>query len=82
MNGLLDLELWRIISQGNDEIKGAYSSGGRGWFHNHGVQGRSYRGSRTGHGSRGEPFPALELFITVIESGTSLRIYIKKHNYS
>ncbi|PPR94417.1 hypothetical protein GOBAR_AA26252 [Gossypium barbadense] len=31
MNGLLELELWRIIGQGNDEIRGGYSGGGRGW---------------------------------------------------
>ncbi|PPS05652.1 hypothetical protein GOBAR_AA14990 [Gossypium barbadense] len=51
MNGLLHLELWRIIGQGNDEIGGGYSGGGKGWFHNHIVQQRSYHGSRAGHGS-------------------------------
>ncbi|PPS05684.1 hypothetical protein GOBAR_AA14963 [Gossypium barbadense] len=30
MNELLELELWRIISQGNDESGGGYSGGGRG----------------------------------------------------
>ncbi|PPR93873.1 hypothetical protein GOBAR_AA26800 [Gossypium barbadense] len=30
MNGLLELELWRIIDQGNDKIGGGYSDGGRG----------------------------------------------------
>ncbi|PPR97714.1 hypothetical protein GOBAR_AA22954 [Gossypium barbadense] len=30
MNGLLELELWRIIGQGNDESGGGYSGGGRG----------------------------------------------------
>ncbi|PPS00976.1 hypothetical protein GOBAR_AA19688 [Gossypium barbadense] len=30
MNELLELELWKIIGQGNDESGGGYSSGGRG----------------------------------------------------
>ncbi|PPR91499.1 hypothetical protein GOBAR_AA29187 [Gossypium barbadense] len=30
MNELLELELWRIIGQGNDESGGGYSGGGRG----------------------------------------------------
>ncbi|PPR94265.1 hypothetical protein GOBAR_AA26401 [Gossypium barbadense] len=30
MNELLELELWRIISQSNDEGGGGYSGGGRG----------------------------------------------------
>ncbi|PPS12958.1 hypothetical protein GOBAR_AA07684 [Gossypium barbadense] len=29
MNGLLELELWRIIGQGNDESGGGYFGGGR-----------------------------------------------------
>ncbi|PPS12951.1 hypothetical protein GOBAR_AA07688 [Gossypium barbadense] len=65
----------RIIGQDNDEIGGGYSGGGRGWFHSHSVQRKGYRGGQAGHGSRGKPFPALELFIIVIESGTSFRKY-------
>ena len=30
MNELLELELWRIIGQSNDESGGGYSGGGRG----------------------------------------------------
>ncbi|PPS09457.1 hypothetical protein GOBAR_AA11187 [Gossypium barbadense] len=30
MNELLELELWRIIGQGNDEYRGGYFGGGRG----------------------------------------------------
>ncbi|PPR97438.1 hypothetical protein GOBAR_AA23230 [Gossypium barbadense] len=57
MNGILDLESWKVIGKGNGEIGGGYSGGGRGWVHNHSVQRRGYRGSRVGHGSHGEPFP-------------------------
>ncbi|PPS16583.1 hypothetical protein GOBAR_AA03995 [Gossypium barbadense] len=31
MNGILDLESWKVIDKGNDEIGGGYSGGGRGW---------------------------------------------------
>ena len=31
MNGLLELELWRIIGQGNDKIGGGHFGGRRGW---------------------------------------------------
>ncbi|PPR84454.1 hypothetical protein GOBAR_AA36257 [Gossypium barbadense] len=31
LNGILELEVWRIIGQGNDKIGRGYSRGGRGW---------------------------------------------------
>ncbi|PPR89092.1 hypothetical protein GOBAR_AA31593 [Gossypium barbadense] len=57
MTGILDLESWKVIGKGNDEIGGGCSGSDRGWVHNYSVQRRGYRGGRAGHGSRREPFP-------------------------
>ena len=49
----LELDFWRIIGVRVEEDTPVVVEVG---FHNHSVQRRDYRGGRTGHGSRGEPF--------------------------
>ncbi|PPR98543.1 hypothetical protein GOBAR_AA22125 [Gossypium barbadense] len=67
LNGILELELERVIGQGKDEIGGGYSGGGRGWVphvlrQKNIITSGSYGRGRAGRGSRGGPFP-VELVI-------------------
>ncbi|PPS03496.1 hypothetical protein GOBAR_AA17166 [Gossypium barbadense] len=61
MKELLELGLWRIIGQSNDEGEGGYSGGGRGWvpqmLHQKNIISQvGYGRGRAGYGSHGEPF--------------------------
>ncbi|PPS04409.1 hypothetical protein GOBAR_AA16258 [Gossypium barbadense] len=61
MNELIELGLWRITGQKNDEGEGGYSSGGRGWvpqmLRQKNIMSQvAYGRGRAEHGSRGEPF--------------------------
>ncbi|PPS10675.1 hypothetical protein GOBAR_AA09969 [Gossypium barbadense] len=62
MYGLLELELWRIIGESNDEGGGGYSGVGSGWVpqmlrQKNIISQVGYGRGRARHGSHGEPFP-------------------------
>ncbi|PPS19550.1 hypothetical protein GOBAR_AA01023 [Gossypium barbadense] len=62
MNELLELESWRINGQSNDEGRGGYSDGGRGWVsqmlrQKNIISHVGYGRGRAGHGSHRKPFP-------------------------
>ncbi|PPR87643.1 hypothetical protein GOBAR_AA33047 [Gossypium barbadense] len=61
MNKLLELGLWRIIGQRNDEGERGYFGGGRGWVpqmlrQKNIISQVGYGRGQAGHGSCGEPF--------------------------
>ncbi|PPR93378.1 hypothetical protein GOBAR_AA27292 [Gossypium barbadense] len=61
MHGLLEFESYRINDKSNDERRGGYSGGGRGWVpqmlrQKNVISQVGYGRGRAGHGSRGEPF--------------------------